>query len=145
MFWKKSGNPAFALVLLVPVRKTCLIYLLGINFILHRVRAYYYKEYSSWYLGFYRNFSISKISAISIRSGDEFFNELNADTLSNRPGVFEIYCTDFEFDGFIWRQLKTQYKTEKTAKIKYAKSRQTRILTGSKSRLSKIPITHNLT
>lgn len=33
------------------------------------------------------------------RDGEEFFNELYADALSDCPSDFEIYCSDLENDS----------------------------------------------
>ncbi|CAD1472053.1 unnamed protein product, partial [Heterotrigona itama] len=47
----------------------------------------------------FRNLSVTKISIMTDRDGEEFFNELYANVLSDCPSDFEIYCSDVEIDS----------------------------------------------
>ena len=77
----------------------------------------YYKKRNClyWYLGFHRNFNVTKISVMTDRDGEELFNELHADALSDCPSDFEIYrCGNWWFIG---RQLRIGYQTSETANL----------------------------
>ena len=57
---------------------------------------YHKKKLLFWYLDFYRNFSVTKISIMTDRDGEVFFNELYADVLSDCQSDFKIWYIAYD-------------------------------------------------